>query len=96
MKVAMWLLGAAVVQLAVAIFIAKCMRVGQGVEIPTPCKCAVPPEEKASERAPARAAISSYTDLAALLIALDPQPEKAAAAAKEQEELAARRLGRTE
>lgn len=90
MKIVMWVLVAAFAQVAVAVFIAKCMRVGRGPSVPKPWKRSEEPRQALPEAAPARAAINSYADLSALLIALDPQPEKAAAREKEAQ-LAGRR-----
>jgi hypothetical protein len=80
MKIVMLVLGVMVAQVAVALFIARWIRAGKGPPIE---ETVIDPNElpeTVSGALPAHAAIDNYADLAALLIALDPQPERAAAA----------------
>jgi hypothetical protein len=79
MKIVMLVLGVMAAQAAVALFIAQWIRAGKGPPIEDGV---IDPNElpdTVSGTLPAHAAIDNYADLAALLIALDPHPEKAAA-----------------
>jgi hypothetical protein len=85
MKIVMLVLGGMVAQVAVALFIAQWIRAGKGPRVVEAVRGLCEPLHAASEARPAHAAIDSYADLAALLIALDPQPEKAAAREEREE-----------
>ena len=79
MKIVMLVLGVMAAQVAVALFIARWIRAGKGSPIED---AVIDPNElpdTLSGARPAHAAIDDYADLTALLIALDPEPERAAA-----------------
>jgi hypothetical protein len=85
MKIVMLVLGVMAAQVAVALCIARWIRAGKWTRIVAAYKGHSEPPHNASEVGPAPAAIDNYADLAALLIALAPQPEKAAAREEREE-----------
>lgn len=93
MTIVLWVLGVAVVQVAVALFISKCICVGKGKYPIMSETGSNEPPKRGAEAPRTRAAIESYDDLAALLVALDPQPERAAAREREAQ-LAAQKTTR--
>jgi hypothetical protein len=92
MKIVMLVLGVMVAQVAVALFIAQWIRAGKGPRIVQPVAGSSEPPHTVPGTGSAHAAIDNYADLAALLIALDPQPERAAA--RDERESAAPSLTR--
>jgi hypothetical protein len=85
MKIAMLVLGVLATQVAVALFIARWIRAGKGPRLVEAVRGFAEPPGTASGAGPTHAAIDNYDDLAALLIALDPHAEKAAAREDKEE-----------
>jgi hypothetical protein len=75
--IVIWVVGTVFVQSLIALFIAKFIHAGKIKNAVEASSGASQPPRAVSGAGPARAAISNYADLEALLIALAPQPEKA-------------------
>lgn len=78
MNIVMLVLGVAVAQVAVALLIARLIRAGKGPRILQAAASPTATSQTVAETRSARPAIDNYSDLSALLIALDPHPERAA------------------
>jgi hypothetical protein len=75
MIIVMCVVGTVLAQLALALFIAKCFRAGKKRRAVEAGLGAGEPPPAASGPGRPRAAIDTYAELAALLVALSPQPE---------------------
>jgi hypothetical protein len=76
MTMVVWVVGAIAAQLAVALFLSKCIRAGKGPRVVEAGIGSSPPASAAGESVPAPAAVDSNVDLSALLTAVAPQAEE--------------------
>lgn len=79
MTIVMWVIGTVLVQSLIAVFIGRFIHAGQVKHAIATGSRPIETPRTVSAASPAHAAISSYADLEALLIALSPQPEEALA-----------------